>query len=294
MIGNPPYNRGIDLSFVKLGTELSEHYTSMIIPAKWQTSEDNQVTAGKVGYGQFRKEVVPHMSKVVFFPCCKDVFDILQVDGVSYFIADKDTHDTCEVVNKSLHIPAFNSRNIRDIRDRQSLHNIGNEVVESLGRYQSYKFDKYYRGRYGAYINGHMAGGGLSTLTSPRKTLFIGEVKVIDHLNKLHMISIPDDASCVFSSNDLAEVYSFESWINTKLVRFLFAINTSKLNNILTDDAFRFVPEPPNGAFDHIYSDDELYRFYSISQEHIDAIESIVKGRPPILERYYEEYKDNN
>lgn len=34
VIGNPPYNRGIDIDFVKLGFDLSKQYTVMITPAK--------------------------------------------------------------------------------------------------------------------------------------------------------------------------------------------------------------------------------------------------------------------
>ena len=48
----------------------------MITPAKWQTAEADQRVMSKMTYGEFRKKIVPHMSKVVFFPCCKDVFDI--------------------------------------------------------------------------------------------------------------------------------------------------------------------------------------------------------------------------
>ena len=49
---------------------------NMITPAKWQTAEADQRVMSKMTYGEFRKKIVPHMSKVVFFPCCKDVFDI--------------------------------------------------------------------------------------------------------------------------------------------------------------------------------------------------------------------------
>lgn len=76
VIGNPPYNKGMDLDFVDMGFELSKQYTVMITPAKWQTAEADQRVMSKMTYGEFRKKIVPHMSKVVFFPCCKDVFDI--------------------------------------------------------------------------------------------------------------------------------------------------------------------------------------------------------------------------
>ena len=34
VIGNPPYNKGMDLDFVDLGYKISNKYTVMITPAK--------------------------------------------------------------------------------------------------------------------------------------------------------------------------------------------------------------------------------------------------------------------
>ena len=63
------------------------------------------------------------------------------------------------------------------------------------------------------------------------------------------------------------------------LTRFFVAINISKLNNILTDDCFRFVPAPPSGKFDHIYTDEELYKAFNLPQKYIDVIEAVIKER---------------
>lgn len=41
VIGNPPYNKGMDLDFVDLGYKISNKYTVMITPAKWQTTADD-------------------------------------------------------------------------------------------------------------------------------------------------------------------------------------------------------------------------------------------------------------
>ena len=40
VIGNPPYNKGMDLDFVDLGYKISNKYTVMITPAKWQTTAE--------------------------------------------------------------------------------------------------------------------------------------------------------------------------------------------------------------------------------------------------------------
>lgn len=42
---------------------------------------------------------------------------------------------------------------------------------------------------------------------------------------------------------------------------------------------FRFVPAPPTGKFDHIYTDKELYKDFNLPQKYIDVIEAVVKER---------------
>lgn len=43
----------MDLDFIDLGYELSEQYTVMIVPAKWQTADANHKISSKMSYGQF-------------------------------------------------------------------------------------------------------------------------------------------------------------------------------------------------------------------------------------------------
>lgn len=75
VIGNPPYNNDIYLDFVTLGHSLASQYTVMITPAKWQAK------GGKKNV-DFRKHIVPYMSKIVFYPNSKDVFDVVEQGGV--------------------------------------------------------------------------------------------------------------------------------------------------------------------------------------------------------------------
>lgn len=76
VIGNPPYNKGMDLDFVDLGYKISDKYTVMITPAKWQTGiSDSSLDSETINYEEFRKRLVPKMSYVKFYPNSKDVFD---------------------------------------------------------------------------------------------------------------------------------------------------------------------------------------------------------------------------
>ena len=51
--------------------------------------------------------------------------------------------------------------------------------------------------------------------------------------------------------------------------------------DLLPADVFywRFVPAPPSGKFDHIYTDEELYKAFNLPQKYIDVIETVIKER---------------
>lgn len=150
VIGNPPYNKGMDLDFVDLGYKISNKYTVMITPAKWQTAEANQKVSSKnINYGQFRQIYVPHMSYVCFYPDCLDVFGIQESSGITYYLIDKDMHENkCTVKNSSQRQHKIDSTVIRDITHQQSLWNIGNEIVQYLGKYVTYKFPFIFEKKY--------------------------------------------------------------------------------------------------------------------------------------------------
>ncbi len=45
----------------------------------------------------------------------------------------------------------------------------------------------------------------------------------------------------------------------------------------MNKETWRFVPDP--GPFDHIFTDDELYKRYNLTQDKIDIIEAVIKAR---------------
>lgn len=94
VIGNPPYNKDIYLDFVTLGHTLASKYDCWITPAKWQAK-------GGQKNEDFRKNIVPYMSKIVYYPDCTDVFAIGDPGGISYLITDK--NENKEKVIKIFH-----------------------------------------------------------------------------------------------------------------------------------------------------------------------------------------------
>lgn len=64
----------------------------MITPAKWQAKGGGQNDL-------FRKTIVPYMSKIVYYPVAFEIFDILEPDGVSYYLIDKSIHQLKQIIN---------------------------------------------------------------------------------------------------------------------------------------------------------------------------------------------------
>ena len=61
IIGNPPYNNGMDIDFVFNAFDIAKIAVAMITPAKWQTCEADQRIDSTHSYGDFREQIVPHM-----------------------------------------------------------------------------------------------------------------------------------------------------------------------------------------------------------------------------------------
>lgn len=275
VIGNPPYNKGMDIDFINLGFELSTKYCVMITPAKWQTAEDNQRIASKMTYGQFRKKIVPHMSNVVFYPDCKDVFDIYQCDGICYYLIDSNNiYDKCKVTNISYNRSYINRVETRSILNRESLWNIGNEIVEYLGDTSKIEMQTGENCRYHVMTNSQLSGYDWFIPEGPRYCLAVSVI--VDTKNGESWSGLK---TLSFGSDDIKECESFISYINTRFVRFLVAITLSGEIGLPTSNTFRFVPAPPSGKFDHIYTDDELYKDFNLPQKYIDVIEAVVKER---------------
>lgn len=301
VIGNPPYNKGMDIDFIDLGYELSKQYTVMIVPAKWQTADANQRISSKMSYGQFREKLVPHMEYVCFYPDCLDVFGISESCGISWFILDKSNtyENSCTVENKCNLQKYANGIEKRDITHRQTLWNIGNRIIEHLnrgGQYKSYEFSPIEnRKAYTLNINTQLAdcrtaSGAWDFQNSCIRKEFIGKGGQmfsqdgrITLLSKTRLLRGAEKSSVsaskdVFTSDDIDECKSFYTWINSKFTRFLMLINISSLT-ILNDNTFRFVPCPPHNSFDHLYTDKELYDWFNLPEEYRVVIDSILRDR---------------
>ena len=330
VIGNPPYNNDAYLDFVTKGHQLSSNLTCMITPAKWQAKTDAKV--GKDGIDkniQFREEIVPYMSDIVFYPDSHDIFDIGEHGGISYYIINKEKQPEKKVTIKCKN-DNFNAES--EIHDeinttllnrtvlsiigkagtlgggfKQSLYvkntDHGEETIEgTLGfkrqtfvneqdRGEALKKLGYVEVMQGEKVCGYKKISELYTTEKIDKYKIITSILVSggsSYMNERGEFSryfnsyiigpnqVPKGSFPVIRYfNTLDEAKSFNSYCNTKIFQFLFCIGVC--GTTLTKEFFRFIPDP--GKFDHIFTDQELYEKYNLTDEEIKIIESVIKER---------------
>lgn len=261
--GNPPYNNGMDIDFVFNAFEVAKVAVAKVTPAKFQTADADQNIVSKHSYGDMRQKITPHIKELIYYPQSRNIFNIYQIDGIAiYLINPNKEFELATVTNRCLEQKLCNSISIRSIRNRETLYNIGIDIVHKLDSIEKFQFNYDINKRYQVWTNTQVAASGGKFMNSSGKTAVIGVSRIIDTYKNEQSSSTK--SKCIFSADSIEECKSFISWLNTKLVRFLVGINTSKLTGILTDDTFRFVPKPKE--FDHIYTDSEMIDTYDLKE----------------------------
>lgn len=284
--GNVPYSNGADIDFIFDVYDVARFGICEITPAKCFVADGKQKINSNKSYEDFVNEIVPHINKVIFYPDAAEIFEIRNTDGITIYTCDKKEHNKAIVINRNLHQKHFNSEEVRDIRNRETLHNSGYRLVKQLSEYDRFHFNVNNTKRYqvwtGSQINGG-CGWGFSNRKDPCSTLnqqgmfkCVGSSVIVDTLSDEK--DTRGASSCTFESDSIEECKSFISWLDTKLVRFLVGINISKLTGILTDDYFRFVPKPFKW-YESTYTDEEMYKYYCISDIDINVIENVILDR---------------
>lgn len=248
----------------------------MITPAKWQAKGGPKNEA-------FRRDIVPYMSKIVYYPDCTDIFVIQEADGISYYLIGKQVHSDKSIQN----ICKLNAKlnNFENRAIEYTLLNKVNDIIRKVRRIsdKSYNPLEYERNRYNVFTNDSIAIGGKAHKDANGRYTYIlsnaGNCMCISKSEVAENDNLPKvKNSCLtFSSKEYQECQNFIVWTETRFVRFLFFAGLLSRNSIGTDYGWRFVPDP--GAFDHIFTDDELYKKYNLTKDEIDLIESVIKER---------------
>ena len=266
IVMNPPYNNDLYIDFVELAHGIATDAVVAITPAKWQAK-------GGAKNEEFRKNIVPRMKDIVYYPCCKDVFDVAEVGGITYFNVTKNTQkkqsvDIISINERSFHktehfIKEENRESYygielnRIIKKCHACNSLGNIMFSEENRdtceYMVYSShltdDKIYSNCVGGYI--------------------ITPVKV--DINKAQ----GQNMYRLYAGN-INQCISFKSYVDTKFVRFLVSLGLCA-SSVRNKETWRFVPAPE--YFDHIFTDDELYKKYGLTAEEINIIESVIKER---------------
>jgi site-specific DNA-methyltransferase (adenine-specific) len=301
VVGNPPYNNDIYIPFVELGHSLSSICSVFITPAKWQAKggKDNE---------RFRQNIVPYMKEIVYYPDAFEIFNIREQEGITYYIMDKNIHDSKNIkcicsANMAFNSNIENRNNVLQTLFHNKIDNIINkcssnkymntsigvkqseyvsntEHGDSVGSIEVYAGDK---------LSGYINKDELRTdkgLDKYKVTMSVMPVDVgfgkdgkLFGLSRTYTIkpnAVPKGSFPVLMKFDtLEEAESFRSYCNTMLIRFLYYIGIC--GKTVSEEFWRFVPDP--GTFDHIFTDEELYKKYNLTPEEINIIESVIKER---------------
>lgn len=279
VVGNPPYNKDIYLDFVTFGHDLARKYDCWITPAKWQAK------GGQKNEG-FRKNIVPYMSKIVYYPNCSDVFLIGEQSGIAYYISDKKVYNTKEIENRSIAQTLYNNKLHREIG--LTLNNAIYRIYEHIQKVQEYRAFKWVdtgtNYKYSLAINNkvnnergvagqYQAYGTISYATG--KSNVICAPFIVEDI--IESTDLTNADKVIFSSDNRYVCASMQSWLNTKFVRFFIYGRLCGISPVISDITFAMVPAPE--AFDHIFTDQELYEKYQLTDEEINIIESVIKER---------------
>lgn len=262
VIGNPPYNNDTYLDFVTLGHRLSTKYTCMITPAKWQAKTDGKPKNSKNPTPdkneEFRKNIVPYMSKIVFYPCTEDIFDIREVSGISYYLIE---HIKCK--DKQIKIVCNRNKVISsefETHDETTISLCNRQVLSVIGKVgtlgEGFKQSLYVKNT----DHGEITIDG--TLGFKRQT-FIGE----------------QDRGEALKQAGYVEVMQGEKVVGYKATKDLFTM--SKI------DKYKITTSVMAG---NVYLDD-IGRTYAIVPCNILGPYQVPKGSYPVL-RYFDTMKE--
>lgn len=178
------------------------------------------------------------------------------------------THCKNKNINADTKMVAF--KNVEMMCLLNNGYGILNKVLKTFQRF--YKNNRNNQ-RYVVIIKNTFSGSGSTSWTSGVHLLSPLTYEQLDgHFN------LANEADLYYCGIE-DEYKSVISYFSSRLIRFLMLISVhgQHIFSSVDDTIFRFVPNP--GAFDHIFTDQELYQKYGLTPEEIAIIESVIKER---------------
>ena len=295
--------------FIEQAKKLNPRYLVMIIPSRWMTSG--------LGLTKFRQEMLedPHIMSMVDFPVASEVFPGVEIKGgVCYFLwsRDEDNQHECSVTTvrdgKTFGPIARNLNEydvfVRDGKAIPLLHKVLNRQEQSITSilsvdkqfgwtsnfrdFETRDFDGAVPLHYG--FRGKRLVGYIDRRNITKSAELVDKWKVmVPQAGSDGGQRIPDPVigtSFITSSPSVCtqtylffyvdskeEAISVQSYIKTKFVRFLISLR--KNTQHATRSTYLWVPIQ---NWDHIYTDNELYKKYGLDSDEIEHIEYQIKS----------------
>mgnify|MGYP005987752127 CR=1 FL=1 len=312
IIGNPPYQlddggfgksaKPIYNLFIDQAKKLEPRYLTMIVPARW--------FAGGKGLDSFRERMLNDgkLKQLVDFTDARDCFPSVDIaGGVCYFLWEKDYKGNCEIVN--IHKGA-EYKSFRPLNEFSTFIRFGLavDILKKIQKLNENTMNKKVSSTnpFGLKTNDRPDQDGELTLVSSQKTGplkenrvtsnldIVGKWKVMtskashDHagqpdkdgmrrvLSKLEVLepNVVCTGSYIILENfsTKEEAVNLITYMKTRFARFL--ISLLSFSQDITRDRFSFVPVQD---FSKSWSDDMLYKKYSLSKNEIKFIESMIR-----------------
>lgn len=315
VIGNPPYqmkggaggssDSSIYHLFVEQAIKLQPKYLSMVIPSRWM--------AGGRGMDEFRRQMLEskNLVKLADYPVSKEVFPNVEVKGgICYFLWSSHQNTNCAVTQVRGEISKTSSRILDefDVFVREPIAvNILKKVLAKervfmdkiVSNREPFKIESNFSGSSPAKKSGDIAvyrvdAGKRKIEWMPRKKIeknpdlvdqwkvlvpkagSDGGQKIPDSVLGKPWISSPGSVCTgtflAIPCASQSEAESIRSYYCTKLFRFLVSLRK------ITQDAFSHMYAwVPQQKWSTIHVDKDLYNKYSLTNDEIAYIESVIK-----------------
>lgn len=283
IIMNPPYNPSdLYIDFVTLAHKIASESTVAITPAKFQAK-------GGIKNETFRKEVVPYISNIKYYSNPLDVFPNTSMcgDAVCYYMIQNNKPDTININGESYDnwkirygfdntciniLKRINGKSILECGIKEITPCKSYFTSKNFGDVSEDTTSKYYMRSSARCIKvpeivfNH-------TEDMDKYKVYIGHFitsNPVIHIVNPYVADVREDCLLGFGTKEFCE--SLKSYYQCKLIWYL--VYMTNCGNA-SAEAFINVPKPK--AFDHIFTDEELYSEYDLAPAEIAIIESVIK-----------------
>ena len=312
IVGNPPYQLSdggfgrsaspIYQKFVQQAKKLSPRFLTMIIPSRW--------FAGGKGLNEFRGQMLNdnRIHKIVDFEDSSEVFPGVSVaGGICYFLWERDSRGTCDVVNMHGGVEAVSTRRLDEfqtfIRHSQAVPIIRKVLAKkekSMGEQVSASKPfglrtfvrpqkngdivlRWQKGE-GPYKRSDISVGvemidkwkvitsyvGYDHAGNPGKD---GRRRVLSKIDILLPGTICTETYLVIGSyEDETQAIHLVDYMKTRLFRFL--VSQFMYSHHITKDSYSLVPILD---MSNQWTDEKLYKRYALTEDEIAFIESEIR-----------------